>query len=212
MTANGPSRHSPKHGPRLNLFITKTGGVGMPSIRSCRAVASSLGLRCIARSSTVARSIPSKSMTPRGMRIVSARRRMIASAVVDLPLPVSPTTPTSSPGRTSRSTPRRIIPWPRRLATSTQRSRTARRGGVRSGAGSATLGGAATGIGAINAFLFSAAVMQRRESCQPYTGRQIIASHISCARAPDVRLDCIGECDGRRLPEEVGLVSSTSRG
>ena len=83
----------------------------------------------MAASLAVARFTPPKSMLPREIRMLSARRRMIASAVVDLPLPVSPTTPTSSPGRTSRSTPRRIAPRPRRLATSTQRSRTASSGG-----------------------------------------------------------------------------------
>lgn len=83
----------------------------------------------MAASLAVARFTPPKSMLPREIRMLSARRRMIASAVVDLPLPVSPTTPTSSPGRTSRSTPRRIAPRPRRLATSTHRSRTASSGG-----------------------------------------------------------------------------------
>src|SRR5262245_41220116 len=86
--------------------------------------------RCIAGSGSARRSWPWKRTVPPVMRPGWRRRRRIARAVTLLPHPDSPTSPTTSPGPTSRSTPTRTGAVPRGVWNSTVRPRTDRRGSV----------------------------------------------------------------------------------
>ena len=62
--------------------------------------------RCISRSGRASRSRPRKSTWPPAMRPGGSRtRRRIDSAVTDLPLPLSPTTPSVPPARIAKLTP-----------------------------------------------------------------------------------------------------------
>src|SRR5674476_766430 len=57
----------------------------------------------------------------------------MANSIVDLPHPDSPTTPTNSPGSTSRFTPSTAPTGPRGVSYSTLRSRTSRMGAFDTG-------------------------------------------------------------------------------
>ena len=70
------------------------------------------------------RSLPSKRTSPAVIRVFSARRRITAPASVDLPEPLSPTTPTTDPAGTSRSTLRSAFSGPRAVENSTLKART----------------------------------------------------------------------------------------
>src|SRR5262249_30339838 len=77
--------------------------------------------RCIAGSGRASRSWPWKRTVPPVTRPGWRRRRRIARAVTVLPHPDSPTSPTTSLGPTSRSTPARTGAVPRGVATPTVR-------------------------------------------------------------------------------------------
>ena len=70
------------------------------------------------------RSSPSKRTSPDVMRVFSASKRITAPASVDFPQPLSPTTPTTEPAGTSRSTLRNALSRPRAVENSTFRPRT----------------------------------------------------------------------------------------
>ncbi len=84
----------------------------VPSIRRRTAV------------SGASRSVPSRSSRVASTRPWSATSRVIASAVMDLPDPDSPTMPTASPRRTSKETPRTSRTGPAGPGKVTSRSRT----------------------------------------------------------------------------------------
>jgi hypothetical protein len=90
----------------------KTIASAVPSIRRRTAV------------SGASRSLPSRSSREASTRPWSAISRVIASAVMDLPDPDSPTIPTASPRRTSKVTPRTSRTGPDGPGNVTSRSRT----------------------------------------------------------------------------------------
>src|SRR5438034_4353931 len=82
----------------------------------------------IADSNKDSRSRPLKRTLPRAMRPGGWTRRMIDSAVTDLPLPDSPTRPSVSPARISKLTSSTAGTGPRAVSNTVVRCETVRRG------------------------------------------------------------------------------------
>ena len=87
--------------------------------------------RPIVSAGSSSRSCPPNVIDPE-VAAALGRSRISASAVIDLPLPLSPTSPTISPALTTKLTPSTACTVPPLVGMRTARSRTSRSGAVMS--------------------------------------------------------------------------------